>query len=64
MADVYSSFFKAPSYDVKTVEYAESTKSPLAIAELVSIDTFNFNASSFTGPVLVCHKAVDTAVYP
>jgi hypothetical protein len=45
------------------VQYADSIKAPLAVAELLSISSFNANATAFTGPVFVCiqhHSHIST----
>ncbi|KAF2816638.1 alpha/beta-hydrolase [Mytilinidion resinicola] len=54
--DIYghvNGFFKAPNYDIPTVEYAQAIAQPFAALEFVSTKLFNLNASAFKGPVMV-----------
>jgi hypothetical protein len=48
------SFFKEPTYSMDAVQYADNNKEPIGVAELLSISSFNSNATAFQGPVLVC----------
>ncbi|KAL9045866.1 MAG: hypothetical protein Q9214_001165, partial [Letrouitia sp. 1 TL-2023] len=64
-ADVYptiSEFFKAPDYERDVAIFAESSKAPYAIAELISISPPflpPLNASLFSGPALVISGEYD-----
>ncbi|KAL9609827.1 MAG: hypothetical protein Q9167_005432 [Letrouitia subvulpina] len=65
-ADVYSTvsdFFKAPDYERDVAVFAESSKAPYAIAELISISppfVPPLNASLFNGPGLVISGEYDS----
>lgn len=65
-ADVYSTvsdFFKAPDYERDVAVFAESSKAPYGIAELISISPPFFpplNASLFGGPALVISGEYDS----
>jgi pimeloyl-ACP methyl ester carboxylesterase len=53
--DVYANiinFFKAPLYTIDTAKFAESTKQPFAVTELLSLLSLDYSAPRFTGPVL------------
>ncbi|PGH13763.1 hypothetical protein AJ79_03462 [Helicocarpus griseus UAMH5409] len=53
--DIYgnvNNFFKAPSYSLETVEYAEKNKQPFGILEFLSISSLSFEAPNFAGPVM------------
>ena len=53
--DMYANvvnFFHAPQYTVPTVMFADETKEPFAIMELISLAVLNYSAPAFTGPVL------------
>lgn len=47
------SFFKAPFYEQKVVEYAEATKQPFGLMEIISLSITDVHSPKFTGPVLV-----------
>jgi pimeloyl-ACP methyl ester carboxylesterase len=46
------SFLEYPYFDPAVLEYAESTKFPMTIGELLTQGALNYNASTFKGPVL------------
>ncbi|KAF2496778.1 alpha/beta-hydrolase [Lophium mytilinum] len=55
-ADIYShvnGFFKAPNYDMPTVEYAQAIAQPFAALEFVSLQLFKLDSPTFRGPVMV-----------
>jgi hypothetical protein len=50
---IWNSFFKAPFYDTKVVEYAEANKQPFALMELITLSITNLTSPDYVGPVLV-----------
>ena len=46
------SFLEYPYFDPAVLDYAESTKFPMTIGELLTQGALNYNASTFKGPVL------------
>ena len=66
-ADVISNinnFFKAPAYESDVAQYAENTKAPFAISELVSLTPklLNLDASAYKGPAFVISGEYDWIV--
>lgn len=59
-----NTFFKAPDYEHDVAVFAESTKQPFAIAELVSVSfpLLKVNATAFKGPALVISGEYDFAI--
>jgi len=54
--DIWSNannFFKAPFYDTTVLDYAEKTKTPFALMEIITLGITNLTSPDFTGPVLV-----------
>ncbi|KAE8447325.1 hypothetical protein EG329_010883 [Mollisiaceae sp. DMI_Dod_QoI] len=54
-----NTFFKAPFYDQKVVEYAEANKQPFALMEVISLSITDLHSPNFTGPVLVMSGEFD-----
>ena len=59
-----NTFFKAPDYEHDVAVFAESTKQPFAIAELVSVSfpLLKVNATAFKGPALVISGEYDFVI--
>ncbi|KAF8861502.1 alpha/beta-hydrolase [Acephala macrosclerotiorum] len=60
--DVWSNvntFFKAPFYDQKVVEWAEAHKQPFSLMEVISLSITDVHSPKFTGPVLVMSGEFD-----
>jgi pimeloyl-ACP methyl ester carboxylesterase len=51
--DNQAAFFNAPFFDIAVLELAEQTKTPFALAELLSFMTLSLPSPQFEGPVLV-----------
>ncbi|KAI9707885.1 MAG: hypothetical protein M1820_004491 [Bogoriella megaspora] len=54
-----NAFFKAPTYDIEAVKYAESVKAPFAILDILTFLAIPFNATQFKGPTLVISGEYD-----
>jgi len=66
-SDVFAninSFFKAPAYTHDMATYAENTKAPFSVMELVSLKPtlLKLNATGFKGPALVLSGEYDWIV--
>ncbi|KAI9721798.1 MAG: hypothetical protein M1812_002133 [Candelaria pacifica] len=60
--DVYTNaeaFFHQPDYEPDALNFSEDTKMPFGIAELLSLQTVDLNATNFRGPVLVLDGEYD-----
>ncbi|CZR53610.1 uncharacterized protein PAC_03490 [Phialocephala subalpina] len=54
-----NTFFKAPFYDQKVVEYAEARKQPFSLMEIITLAITDLHSPNFTGPVLVMSGEFD-----
>ena len=46
-------FFKEPFYDRAVAQYAEDTKQPSGLVEILTTRSSSFISPNFTGPVMV-----------
>ncbi|EPE35617.1 alpha/beta-Hydrolase [Glarea lozoyensis ATCC 20868] len=60
--DIWSNamtFFKAPFYDTKVVEYAEANKQPFGLLEVVTLQITDRHSPNYTGPALIMSGEFD-----
>lgn len=48
-----NTFFKAPFYDPRVVQYAEDNKQPFSLMEVITLSITDLHSPKFVGPVLV-----------
>ncbi|KAK0717924.1 Alpha/Beta hydrolase protein [Lasiosphaeria miniovina] len=54
-----ATFFKAPDYDPAVAQFAENTKAPLAVTELLTASSITNLPTAFTGPAMIMSGQFD-----